>query len=117
MEHFITLNVQFFRKTFQADLNYDNAKKHPIVRAKNTKCKICLEEFSGFYALRKHRNSQHGIAIKISNLDMDNLAENIDDADLKEELTSCNQFLVDSELEKVDIVFLISPCHHSTTPS
>ena len=48
---------------------------------------------------------------------MDNLAENIDDADLKEELTSCNQFLVDSELEKVDIVFLISPCHHSTTPS
>ena len=48
---------------------------------------------------------------------MNTLAENIDDADLKEELTSYNQFLVDSELEKVDILLLISPCHHSTTPS
>ena len=54
---------------------------------------------------------------KISNLDMETLPENIDDADLKEELTSCNQFLVHSELEKVDTVLLILPCHHSTTPS
>ena len=31
---------------------------------------------------------------------MDNLREDIDDVDLKEELNSCNHFLVDSEVEK-----------------
>ena len=90
-----------FSTTSQADLNYHIAKKYPRVRAKNTqKCKICLEKFSGFYALRKHSGSQHGNSIKTSNLDMDTLLEGIDDAELKEELNACNHFLVDSELEK-----------------
>ena len=38
--------------TSQTDLKYHIVKKHPIVQAKNTcKCKFCLEELSGFYAL------------------------------------------------------------------
>ena len=56
-----------------------------------------MEEVSGFYALRKHRSSQHGILIRTSNLYMDNLPEDIDDEKLKEEPIF---FLVDSELEK-----------------
>ena len=90
-----------FSTTSQADLNCHIAEKHRRVRAKNTyKCNICLEQFSGFYALRKHRSSQHGIPIRTSNLDMDTLLEDIDDAELKEGLNFGNRFLVESELEK-----------------
>ena len=36
------------------DLNYHMAKKHATPRVKTIhKCKICLKEFSGFYALRQ----------------------------------------------------------------
>ena len=97
---FCTKNLNF-STTSQADLNYHIAKKHPRVRAKNTyKSEICLEEFSGFYALQKHRSSQHEFPIWTSNLDMDALLDDIDDAARKEEHNSCNHFLVDSELEK-----------------
>ena len=85
----------------QVDWNYFKAEKHPRGRAKNTyKCKICLEGYFVFYALQKHSSSQHGIPIRISSLDMDTLLEDTDDAELKEILNSCNQFLVDSELGK-----------------
>ena len=82
------------------DLNYHIAKKHATPRAKNThKCKICLKEFSGSYALRQHKTSEHGIQMKSAEFDVNNVLEN-DDADLKEELQACQHFLVDSELEK-----------------
>ena len=87
-----------FSSTSHAELNYHIAKKHPGVRAKNTqKCKICLEEFSGFYALRKHRRSQHGIPIRTSNLDSDTLLGDIAVVELKVETETCHQYLVDSE--------------------
>ena len=82
------------------DLNYHIAKKHRTLRAKKThKCKICFKEFSGFYALRQHKTSQHGLQTKTVELDVSNLLE-YDDADLKEEVQACQHFLVDSELEK-----------------
>ena len=90
-----------FSTTSQAVLNYYVNKKHPGVRAKSTyKCKFCLEEYSGFHALPKHTRSQHGIPIKISNLDNDTLLEDINDTELKEQFNSCKQYLVDSEIEK-----------------
>ena len=90
-----------FSKTTQAVLIHHIAEKHPRVRAKNTyKCEYCLEEFYGFYGLWKHKNSQHGLPKSTSNLDLDILLEDINDAELREELNSCNHFLVDSELEK-----------------
>ena len=71
----------------QANLNCHIANEHPRVRAnKIYKCKICLQEFSGSCALRKHRNSQHGFLLWTSNLDMDTLVKDMDDAELKEEL-------------------------------
>ena len=89
----------FFTKS-RDDLNYHIAKKHATPRANNTdRCKICFKEFSGFYALRQHKTSKHGIQMKSAEFDVSNLLEN-DDADLKEELQACHHFLVDSELEK-----------------
>ena len=67
---------------------------------KNThKCKVCFKEFSGFYALRQNKASEHGLQMKSAEFDMSNLLEG-DDADLKEELQACQHFLVDPELEK-----------------
>ena len=87
--------------TSQADLNYHIAKKHATPRVKNThKCKNCLKEFSGFYALRQHKTSEHGLQMKSVEFDVSNFLED-DDADLKEELQTCQHFFVDSELEKV----------------
>ena len=89
-----------FSTTSQVDLNYHIAKKHATFRVEITrKCKICSKEFSGFYASRKHKTSEHAIYIKYPESDVNNLLED-DDADLKEELQACQPFLVDSELEK-----------------
>ena len=83
-----------------AELNYHIAKKHATPRKKSTqKCKNCLKEFSGFYALRQHKTSKHGLQMKSAKLDVSNLLED-DDSDLKEELQACQHFLIDSELEK-----------------
>ena len=82
------------------DLNYHIAKKHAIPPLKKThKCKNCLKEFSGFYALRQHKASEHGLQMNSTEFDVSNLLED-DDADLKEELQASQHFLVDSELEK-----------------
>ena len=82
------------------DLNYHIAKKHATPRVNSThKCKICFKEFSGFYSLRKHKTNEHGIQMKSPEIDVNNLLED-DDADLKEELQACQQFPLDSELEK-----------------
>ena len=93
-----------FSTTSQADLNYHIAKKHATPRVKNThKCKNCLKEFSGFYALRQHKTTraarEHGLQMKSVEFYVRNLLED-DDADLKKELQACQHFLVDSELEK-----------------
>ena len=82
------------------DLNYHFAKKHATPRVKTThNCKICSKEFSGLYALRQHKTSEHGIQMKSAEFDVHNFLED-NDADLKEELQACQHFLVDSELEK-----------------
>ena len=81
------------------DLIYHIAKKYATPPLKNThKCRICFKEFSGFYALRQHKRSEHGLQIESAELDVSNLRED-DDADLEEDLQAWH-FLVASELEK-----------------
>ena len=93
-------NCPNFSTKSRHDLNYHLAKKHATPPLKNThKCKICFKEFSGFYALRQHKTSEHGLQMESAEFDLSNLLED-DDADLKEELQACQHFLVDSELEK-----------------
>ena len=83
------------------DLNYHNAKKHSVPRPSITyKCKLCHAEFPGLYALRQHKNTQHGtqIGFGANNIDVGDIVGDVDDQSLREELESCKQFLTDTEM-------------------
>ena len=89
------------------DLNYHIAKQHNVAGPSITyKCKLCHAEFPGFYALRQHKNTQHGtqIGFGASNIDVEDIVGDVDDQSLREELQSCKHFLVDSEYKNGDIV-------------
>ena len=92
-----------FSTLSQDDLNYHIAKQHSAaVPSKTYKCKLCYVEFPGFYALGQHKNSQHGkqIGFGASSIDVEDIAGDVDDQSLGEELQSCRHFLVDSEIQK-----------------
>ena len=85
------------------DLNYHNAKKHSAPKLDVTfKCKLCYQEFPGFYALRQHRNTQNGTQIGSGSRDVhvEHIVGDVEDHRLREELRSCQYFLVDSKLER-----------------
>ena len=80
----------FFTKS-QNDLNYLIAKKDSAPKRDITfEYKVCFEEFPGFYALRQHRNTQHGppMGFGASNFDVEDIVGDIDDQSLREELES-----------------------------
>ena len=83
-------------------LNYHIAKKHSVPRPSTTyKCKFCHAEFTGFYAQRQHKNTQHGtqIGFGANNIDVEDIVGAVDDEGLREELESCKHFLPDTEME------------------
>ena len=74
------------------DLNYHIDKPHSAAGLSITyKCKVCHAEFPGFYALRQHKNTQHGtqIGFGASNIGVDDIVGDVDDQILREELQSC----------------------------
>ena len=88
----------FFTKS-RYGLNYHNAKKHSVPRPSITyKCKLCYAEFTGFYALRQHKNTQHGtqIGFGANNFDVEDIVGAVDDQSWREELDSCKHFLTDT---------------------
>ena len=92
-----------FSTLSQDDLNYHIAKQHSAAGAsKRYKCNLCHAEFSGFYALRQHKNTQHGKqnGFGASNNDVEDIVGDVDDQSLREELHSCKHFLVDSKIQK-----------------
>ena len=92
----------FFTKS-RDDLNYHIAKQHSAAGPSKTyKCNLCHAEFPGFYALRQHKNTQHGkqIGFGASNIDVEDIVGDVDDQSLREELQSCRHFMVDSEIQK-----------------
>ena len=92
-----------FSTLSQDDLNYHIAKQHSAAGAsKIYKCNLCHAEFSGLYALRQHKNTQHGkqIGFGASNIDVEDIVGDVDDQRLREEIHSCKHFLVDSEIQK-----------------
>ena len=96
-------NCPNFSTKSQNDLNYLIAKKHSAPEPDVTfKCKLCYQEFPGFYALRQHRNNQHGMKIGsgTKDADVEHIVGDVDDHSLREEFRSCQHFLVDSELER-----------------
>ena len=83
-------------------MNYHIAKKHSVPRSiKTYKCKLCHAEFLGIYALRQHKNTQHGTQIGFgeNNIDVEDIVGDVDDQRLREELESCKHFLTDTEME------------------
>ena len=85
------------------DLNYHIAKKHSVPRPSITyKCKLCHTEFTGFYALRQHKTTQHGTQIGFGarNIAVEDIVVDVDDQSLREELQSCRLFLGDAEIQK-----------------
>ena len=56
----------------------------------------------GFYALRQHRNTQHGMQIgsEARDVDVEHIVGDVEDQRLREKLRFCQHFLVDSELER-----------------
>ena len=85
------------------DLNYPFAKQHSAAGPSiKYKCKLSHAEFPGFYALRQHKNTQHGkqIGFGASNIVVEDIVGDVDDQSLREELQSCRHFLVDSEIQK-----------------
>ena len=92
-----------FSTLSQDDLNYHIAKQHSAAgRSATYKCNLCHAEIPGFYALRRHKNTQHGtqIGFGASNIDVEDIMGDVDDQRLREELQSCRHFLVDSEIQK-----------------
>ena len=92
-----------FSTKSQSDLNYHIAKKHSAPKRDITfKCKLCFQEFPGFYALRQHRNTQHGkqVGSRTRDVDVEHIVGDVEDHSLREELRSCQHFLVDSEIER-----------------
>ena len=93
-----------FSRKFQSNVNYHIAKKHSAPKPDVTfKCKLCYQEFPGFYALRQHRNTQHGLQIGSGTRDVDaeSIVGDVEDHRMREELNSCQHFLMDSEHERV----------------
>ena len=85
------------------DLNYHIDKQHSAAGPSKTyKCNLCHAEFPGFYALRQHKNTQHGkqIGFGASNIDVEDIVGDIDNQSLREELQSCRYLLDDSEKQK-----------------
>ena len=91
-----------FSTKSREDVSDHIAKKHSVPRPSITyKCKLCYAEFTGFYALRQHKNTQHGTQIRFgaSHNDVEDLVGDVDDQSSKEELESCKYFLTDTEME------------------
>ena len=84
-------------------MNYLVVQKHSVSRPSITyKCKLFHTELPGFYALRQHKNIQHGKQIGFggSNIDVEDLVGDFDDQSLREQLQSCRHLLVDSDIQK-----------------
>ena len=61
---YCTQCLNFFTKS-ENDMNYHIAKKHSVTILDVTfKCKLSNQEFSGFYASRQHKDTQHGRHIR-----------------------------------------------------
>ena len=89
----------------QQEMNYHVAKKHaPSTSKQSTVCSSCEQEFPSYYSLQQHRRKEHGVKQRkpsVTVADLNKIVEEEgDDGDkLKEELSACQHFLVDTEME------------------
>ena len=84
-----------FSTKSQNDLNYHIAKKHSTPKLDVTfKCELCFQEFPGFYALRQHKNTQHGMQIgsRTKHVDVEHIVAEVEDHSLRKEVRSSHNF-------------------------
>ena len=81
------------------------AKKHAQPNSKqSTVCPSCEQEFPSYYSLQQHRRKEHGAKQRKPSdtvADLNKIVEEEweDGENLKEELSACQNFLVDTEME------------------
>ena len=89
----------------QQEMNHHAAKKHaPSTSKQSTVCSSCEKEFPNYYSLQQHRRKEHGAKQRKSSDTVAHLnkiveEEGDDGEKLKEELSACQHFLVDTEME------------------
>ena len=89
----------------QQEMNYHVAKKHaPSTSKQSTVCSSCEQEFPSYYSLQEHRRKEHGAKQRkpsdtVADLNKIVEEEGEDGEKLKEELSACQHFLVDTEME------------------
>ena len=95
-------NCHFCTKS-KEEMGYHVEKKHAQPSSKkSTVCSSCEQEFPSYYSLQQHRRKEHGTKQrKPSDTVADKIAEEEgeDGEKQKEELTACQHFLVDTEME------------------
>ena len=82
-----------FSTKSQSDMNYHIAKKPRAPKPDVTfKCKLCYQKFPGFYALRQHRNTRHGMQIgsATTDVDVELIVGDVEDQSLREEFVLVN---------------------------
>ena len=90
-----------FSTISQSDLNYHRVKKtQPPKPVGNFKCKLFYQDLRDFYALPQPKSTQNGFPLKRATVDPDDNIKKVDDANLEEELRSCQHFVMDYELER-----------------
>ena len=81
------------------------AKKHaPSSSNQSAVCSSCEKEFSSYYSLKQHRRKEHGAKQRnptetVADLNKTVEEEGEDEEKLKEELSACKLFLVDTGME------------------
>ena len=99
---YCTHRPNFFTKS-QKDLIYHIAKKQSAPKPDVAfKQKFCFQEYPGFYVVRQHRNTQHGMQIgsRTKTVDVEHIVGDVEDHTLREELRFCQHSLVDYKLER-----------------
>ena len=90
---------------YKQEMNYHVAKMHaPSTFKQSTVCSSCDKEFPSYYSLQHYRRNEHGRKQRKPSdtvVDLNKIVEEEgDDGEkLKEELSACQHFLVDSEME------------------
>ena len=84
------------------DLIYHFAKKHSVPKLSiSTSVNYVTQNLPVFFALRQHKNTQHGtqIGFGASNTNVEDIVGDVDGQSLREELETCKHFLTDTEME------------------
>ena len=88
-----------FSTKSQTNLNYQISKKHSAPKPDFEK------KFLGFYYLRQHKETKHGLHDRTTNFYPANALNEVDDANIKDEFRSCEHFPYIQKLNERDTKF------------